>query len=168
MEKKDFLTILTIMLTSLFTFAQTARIQAIHNSADLAAETVDVYLNDIILLNDFQFRTASPFIDAPAGVELSLKVAPGNSASSADAIYEINPTLAANETYILVADGNISASGYTATSNFAIEVFAGAREAASTIGNTDILVHHGASDAPTVDVNEVTGPAILVDDISYP
>ncbi|SDI56089.1 T9SS type A sorting domain-containing protein, partial [Winogradskyella thalassocola] len=32
----------------------------------------------------------------------------------------------------------------------------------------DILVHHGASDAPTVDVNEVTGPAILVDDISYP
>ena len=168
MKKNYRFSILTILLTSLFSFAQTARVQVIHNSADLAAQTVDVYLNDALLIDDFMFRTASPFIDAPAGVELSIEVAPGNSTSSADAIYEITPTLAANETYILVADGIVSASGYTTPSNFGIEVYATGREASSMAGNTDILVHHGATDAPTVDVNEATGPAVLVNDISYP
>ncbi|MDN3494154.1 T9SS type A sorting domain-containing protein, partial [Winogradskyella bathintestinalis] len=134
----------------------------------LAAETVDVYLNNNLLIDDFSFRTASPFIDAPAGTQLSIEIAPGNSTSSADAIYEITPTLVADETYILVADGIVSASGYTNPSSFSIEVFATARETANTTGNTDILVHHGASDAPMVDVNEATGPAVLVNDISFP
>jgi hypothetical protein len=42
-----------------------ARVQVIHNSADAAAQTVDVWLNDALLIDNFQFRTASPFIDAP-------------------------------------------------------------------------------------------------------
>jgi len=145
----------------------TARVQVIHNSADLAAENVDVYLNDALLLDDFAFRTATPFIDAPAGVALSIKVAPGNSVSSADAIYEIVPTLADGETYILVADGNVSETGYVTTENFGIEVYAMGKEAASTGTNTDVLVHHGVTDAPAVDVNEVTGPAVLVDNAAY-
>ncbi|GAL69414.1 T9SS type A sorting domain-containing protein [Jejuia pallidilutea] len=41
------------------------------------------------------------------------------------------------------------------------------RETAGTSGNTDLLVHHGSTDAPTVDVNEVSGPSVLVNDISY-
>ncbi|WP_179020994.1 T9SS type A sorting domain-containing protein [Winogradskyella forsetii] len=168
MKKNDLLTILTLFLTSLFSTAQTARVQVIHNSADLSAQTVDVYLNDMMLLDDFMFRTASPFIDAPAGAQLSIEVAPGDSTSSADAIYEITPTLTENETYILVADGNVSASGYTNPSSFSIEVYASGRETANNAGTTDVLVHHGASDAPTVDVNEVTGPAVLVNDISFP
>lgn len=92
MKKNYRLTILTLFMASLISFAQTARVQVIHNSADLAAQTVDVYLNDDLLLDDFMFRTASPFIDAPAGVQLSIEVAPINSTSSADAIYEITPT----------------------------------------------------------------------------
>lgn len=168
MKKNYKFTILTLLLASLFSFAQTARVQVIHNSADLAAQTVDVYLNDVLLLGDFDFRTASEFIDATAGVPLSIEVAPGDSMSSADAIYELTTTLTADETYILVADGNISAAGYTETENFSIEVYTGGREVANTTGTTNVLVHHGATDAPTVDVNEATGPALLVGDISYP
>ncbi|MDN3493905.1 DUF4397 domain-containing protein, partial [Winogradskyella bathintestinalis] len=168
MKKNNYFLMGMILMTSLLSFAQTARVQVIHNSADLAAETVDVYLNDNLLIDDFSFRTASPFIDAPAGTQLSIEIAPEGSTSSADAIYEITPTLAADETYILVADGIVSASGYTNPSSFSIEVFATARETANTTGNTDILVHHGASDAPMVDVNEATGPAVLVNDISFP
>ncbi|MBK6775580.1 MAG: DUF4397 domain-containing protein [Flavobacteriales bacterium] len=40
----------------------------IHNSADLAATQVDVWLDNTLLLDNFALRTASPFIDAPAGV----------------------------------------------------------------------------------------------------
>ena len=57
----------------------TARVQVIHNSADAAAESVDVYLNETLLIPNFAFRTASPFVDAPAGIEIDLSVAPPNS-----------------------------------------------------------------------------------------
>ena len=39
--------------------AQTARVQVIHNAADLQRARVDVYLNSDLALNDFQFRTAT-------------------------------------------------------------------------------------------------------------
>jgi hypothetical protein len=47
-------------------------------------------------------------------------------------------------------------------------VKADARETAAIAGNTDILVFHGCTDAPTVDVAEISVVnATLVDDISY-
>lgn len=149
--------------------AQNARIQVIHNCADLAAATVDVYVNGTILLNDFAFRTATPFVTVPAGVSLSIDVAPGNSTSSAQSIYNLTTTLAADETYVIVADGIVSASGYAPSQPFQLSVFAQGRESSTNAGNTDILVHHGATDAPTVDVVETSLPAgTVVNDISYP
>jgi len=59
----------------------TARVQVIHNSADLAAASVDIYLNNTLLIDNFNFRTASPFIDAPAGEEITISVAPSTSMS---------------------------------------------------------------------------------------
>ncbi|MBN2682532.1 MAG: DUF4397 domain-containing protein, partial [Bacteroidales bacterium] len=56
--------------------AQTARLQVIHNSADNAAQMVDVYANGALLLDDFAFRTATPFIDVPAGINLQVAIAP--------------------------------------------------------------------------------------------
>ncbi|GAA3514815.1 hypothetical protein GCM10022393_30940 [Aquimarina addita] len=145
----------------------TARVQVIHNSADAAAASVDVYLNESLLLNDFNFRTASPFIDAPAGVPLNIEVFPSDSMdSSGTPVYSVTPTLTADATYVLVADGIVSSTGYSPAPAFGLQIYDMARETAATAGNTDILVHHGATDAPTVDVN-VQGGSILVDDISY-
>ncbi|MCH8556130.1 MAG: T9SS type A sorting domain-containing protein, partial [Schleiferiaceae bacterium] len=42
--------------------------------------------------------------------------------------------------------------------NFDLSVFAGARETAVNANETDVLVFHGATDAPAVDVNENTVP----------
>jgi hypothetical protein len=148
---------------------QTARVQVIHNSPDLAAATVDVYLNDGILINDFAFRTASGFIDAPAGTPISIDVAPATSTSAAESIYNLTTTLTAGETYILVANGIVSEEGYTPAQPFNLSVFAGAREEASVATNVDVLVNHGSPDAPTVDVFESSVPAgTIVDDISFP
>jgi hypothetical protein len=145
----------------------TARVQVIHNSADAAASVVDVYLDGVLALDDFAFRTASPFIDVPAGTPISVAVAPSNSTSVGDAIATFPYTLTEGETYVLVAEGIVSPSGYTPATAFDIAVYAMGQEAAATAGNTDVLVHHGSTDAPTVDVNEVSGPLLLVDDISY-
>lgn len=146
-----------------------ARLQAIHNSADLAAASVDVYLNGALLLDDFAFRTATPFVDVQAGVDLSLAIAPSTSTSVADAIATFPYNLADGGTYILVANGIVSASGYSPAAPFDMYVKDNAREAAATAGNTDILVFHGSTDAPTVDVAEtaVLGGATVVDNAAY-
>ena len=150
------------------TSAQTARVQVIHNSADAAAATVDVYLDDALLIDDFAFRTASPFVDAPAGTEFTITIAPANSASKDDGIWSKAYTLEENETYIIIASGIVSASGYDPATAFDLYVYGMGREAAETAGKTDVLVFHGSTDAPMVDVVEVkVGAGTVVDDISY-
>ncbi len=168
---KNFTPIFTLLLSllSLTAIAQTARVQVIHNSPDAAATEVDVYLNGTLLLNDFAFRTATPFVDAPAGTPIAIVVAPGNSTSDADGIYTLNTTLTENETYILVANGLVSTMGYSPLQPFELSVFAGAREMASDPSDVDMLVNHGSTDAPTVDVVETSVPVgTVVNDISYP
>tara|TARA_R110002049_G_scaffold162031_1_gene327648 strand:+ start:2103 stop:4217 length:2115 start_codon:yes stop_codon:yes gene_type:complete len=148
-----------------------ARVQVIHNSADAAASEVDVYLDGVLTFDNFAFRTASAFTDVPAETPISVAVAPSTSTSVADAIATFPYTLTEDETYVLVADGIVSPTGYSpdasTAAGFDIKVYPMGRETAGTSGNTDLLVHHGSTDAPTVDVNEVSGPSILVDDISY-
>ena len=151
-----------------FLKTQTARVLVIHNSADAAAETVDVYLNETLLIPNFEFRTASPFVDAPAGLEIELSVAPPNSSGVEDAIYTAPVTLSADETYIVVADGIVSGSGYNPPQPFGLQIYDMGRELADESGNTDVLVHHGSTDAPTVDIIETgVGAGTLVDNISY-
>ncbi len=147
--------------------SKTARVQVIHNSADAAATSVDVYLDGDILVDDFAFRTATQFIDAPAGVSINVGIAPASSSSVDDTIKNITYTLEDGEKYVLIANGMISASGYDPIKPFAIDVFAMGREAATEAGNTDILVYHGSTDAPVVDIFEASGPTSLVDNIGY-
>jgi len=163
--------------TSLFiglamsTMAQTARVQIIHNSADDIASEVDIYLNGDLLLDDFAFRTATPFIDAPAGVEIEIAVAPSTSTDVGDAIATFPLTLTADSKYIVVADGitGLSPTDYAPAPAFNLEIYDMGREEASMAMNTDVLVHHGSTDAPTVDVFERSVPAgTIVDNASYP
>ena len=151
-------------------FAQTARLQVIHNAADIAADPVDVYLNGALLLDDFAFRAATPFIDAPAGIELNIGVAPGNSGSVSDTLKNFAVTLENGETYVAIANGVLDPNSYAANPDgrstaFTLFVKAMARENGTT-SDVDFFVLHGSTDAPTVDVI-ARGVATLVDDAAY-
>jgi len=134
--------------------APMARIQIIHNSADLAAEAVDVFVNGDLFVPDFAFRTATPFVDVPAEVELAIDIAPAGSGIEGS-VGTFNVTLDADETYVIMANGIVSASGYEPNIAFDLYPFAGAREAATQSGNTDVLVFHGSTDAPEVTVWDI-------------
>lgn len=162
--KKLLLTITSTMLVAA-AIAQTARVQVIHNCADAVADEVDVYLNGTLLLDDFAFRTATPFTDVTAGSPITVAIAPKNSTSVADSIYSLTTTLTANATYVAVANGIVSTSGYNPVPDFELDIYAMGREAATNGTNTDLLVVHGSTDAPTVDVR--SGIETLIDDISY-
>ncbi|PKA84510.1 putative secreted protein (Por secretion system target) [Ulvibacter sp. MAR_2010_11] len=165
---KNVVQILAVALISATAFSQTARVNVIHNSADAAAEQVDVYLDAALALDNFTFRTESGFIDFPAEVEVIIGVAPPNSTSSGDAIASFPVTLMDGETYIVVADGIVSPTGYDPIQPFSLEVYAMGRETAAVATNTDVLVHHGSTDAPTVDVVETgAGAGTIVDNITY-
>ncbi|MFN2396997.1 MAG: DUF4397 domain-containing protein, partial [Bacteroidales bacterium] len=103
------------------------RAQFIHNAADMAAESVDVFVNGDLFYGDFDFRTATPFVDVPAGVELNIDIAPAGAGIEAS-VFDIAVTLDADETYVIVANGIVSETGYDPAPAFTIYPFAGARE----------------------------------------
>ncbi|MCC6962396.1 MAG: DUF4397 domain-containing protein [candidate division Zixibacteria bacterium] len=151
----------------------TARLQVIHNAADPAASVVDIYVNDALFENDFAFREATEFRTVPANVTLNIQVAPGNSTSSAQAIATIPVTLEDGKTYVAIANGVIG-PGFAANpdgANIGFNLFAvdGIREKAWLNFGVNVIVFHGATDAPTVDVYAKIGPFNYraVNDLSY-
>ena len=153
-----------------FPSVQSARLQVIHNAADIAAVPVDIYLNGALLLDDFAFRAATPFIDAPAGVELNIGVAPGNSSSVSDTLKNFAVTLENGETYVAIANGVLDPNSYASNPDgrstaFTLFIKTMARES-GTGSDVDFFVLHGATDAPTVDVI-ARGIATLVNDAAY-
>jgi len=153
-----------------FSATSTARLQVIHNAADPAAATVDVYVNGSILLDDFAFRTATPYVDVPAGVALNIGVAPGNSTSVNDTLKNFEVTLTNGGTYLAVANGVLNPANFASnpdgrSSAFTLFLQDQMAESASNASDVDFRVVHGASDAPTVDV--VVGGNVLVDNAAY-
>ncbi len=149
----------------------TARLQVIHNAADPAAETVDVYVNGGLLLDNFTFRTATPFIDVNSGQTLNIGIAPGNSSSANDTLVNIPVVLADGQTYVAVANGVLAPAGFAAnpsglSTGFQLLLFNGMKEAATNVTDVDLAVLHGATDAPAVDVY-ARGVAQLIDNIDY-
>jgi hypothetical protein len=162
--------IATAIFSSAVLSAQTARLQVIHNAADPAAASVDVYVNGNLTLDNFAFRTATPYIDVPAGVQLSIGVAPGNSTSVNDTLKNFNVTLANGNKYVAIANGVLNPTSFASNPNAVSTAFTlflqdQMRETA-TSSNVDFRAVHGASDAPTVDII-ARDVATLVNDAPY-
>lgn len=149
-----------------------ARVQIIHNSADPAASTVDVYAGSTLLIDDFDFREATPFVDVPGGVDIPVGIAPANSASAGDTIPGLGTTinLTIGNKYVIIANGVTSPGSFASnpdgrTTGFTYFVLNGAMEMGSDPSSVDFAVLHGATDAPTVDV--ITSGLTLVDNAAY-
>jgi len=142
-----------------------ASLQVIHNSPYAAAALVDVYVNNSLLLNDFAFRAATPYVTVPSGVNLKIDITAANAPNNASPVFSTTANLAANTSYVAIAEGNpLASSGQTA---FGVAVSALGRQAAQVPGNAEFLVFHGAPDAPAVDV-VARGVGTLVNDIAFP
>ncbi len=160
-----------LLMTAGLATGQTARLQVIHNAADPAADSVDVYLDGSLLLDNFMFRQATPYIDAPANAPIMVGIAPATSTSAADTIANFDLTLTAGETYVAVANGVLAPGSFdpnpdARSTAFTLFIKAGARELAADSTKVEFFALHGATDAPTVDVI-ARGVATLVDDAAY-
>jgi len=164
---KKLLTLFSIFVLFAAKGYSTARLQIIHNSADAAAATVDIYVNGGLFKEDVAFRTATAFEDVPSGVSLTIDITPPNT-SLASSVFNTSVTLTTGETYVVVANGIVSPSGYSPATPFNLFVYALGRETSGSASETDVMVFHGATDAPTVDVVERgVGAGLIIDDMAY-
>ncbi|MEM6532100.1 MAG: DUF4397 domain-containing protein [Myxococcota bacterium] len=142
-----------------------ARVQVVHMSADPAAASVDVWvadqngMNAVKLLEDFAFRTATPYLDLLPGT-YDVRVLPSDSTS-----YDDTPVagelqdliLAGGQTAQVVARGVLNPAQFDSTANgeigFTLDVLGGAFEADPNLMDSQykIRVLHAVSDARPVD-----------------
>ena len=135
-----------------------SQLQVIHNSP---SPTVDVYANGALFLDDFTFRSATPFVDLPTRVPIDLAVAPENSSSAADAIANFDGiVLEDGKVYIVMATGVVG----DPDTPFDLNIFDEGRT--SSAGDVDLLLYHGSPDAPEVDV-VAQGVGVIFDNVEY-
>jgi len=158
------------------TTTTSTRLQAIHNCADAAANQVDVWLkssatgtNAILIADNFTFRTATPFIDIPTAQVVTLSIAPPTSTSVASALANFTYNLVPTSKYQLIASGILTPVGYTPNSvaaPFNLIANSSVRERATMGTNTDVLIFHGSTDAPAVNVLAIGG-GTLASNMAY-
>ena len=156
--------------TAVLANAQPARLQVIHNAADPAAASVDIYVNGTLWKDNVAFRAATAFEDVPANTSLNIGVAPGSSTSVSDTLANFQVTLNAGEAYVAIANGVLNPANFAANPDgqstaFNLWIKTLAREAGSG-GNVEFFALHGATDAPGVDIT-ARGVATLVDNAIY-
>lgn len=170
--KKQLLS-LSVLFASYVGFGQTAKLQVIHNAAAPIADTVDVYVGSTRLLNDFVFRTATPFVEVPGNTDLRIGIALANSTSVADTIAGLGTTvnLPAGGTYVAIANGVVPVNSFEANPTgksiaFALYPYLTALEASPNATSVSFAIFHGATDAPAVDVI-ANGAVTLADSLVY-
>ncbi len=147
-----------------------ARLQIIHNCAVPAADSVDVYVNNSLLLDNFAFRNATPFINVPGATELNIDIVEKSASDNSSPLYSTSLVLESFRTYLAVASGVFSLGSETYDPQIDFEIIAATdiRESAFTGSEVDVLVFHGSTDAPEVTINEdlntIQG---LVSNLSY-
>ncbi|MFO8100372.1 MAG: T9SS type A sorting domain-containing protein [Salinibacter sp.] len=146
-----------------------AQAQFIHNAADPNAQTVDIYFDGIREVDDFDFRSATPLADIKSGVPIEIGVAPGGSQDSSDIIYTQTATFEPESAYTVTANGVLDPSGFADNPDgeaidFGFSVASGA-EASAPSGDVGVRAVHGATDAPTVDIDD--DGSTLLDNLTY-
>jgi len=136
-----------------------SRLQIIHNSPD---PTVDIYVNGENAVPGLTFRSATGMIDLPTRTPIDIAVVPaGADIGSAVATLE-GVVLDDGKVYLAMASGVVG----DATTPFNVVINDMGRDRAADAAEVDLVLFHGAPDAPTVDVVVEDGP-VLFDNIEY-
>ncbi|HKK89050.1 MAG TPA: choice-of-anchor B family protein [Saprospiraceae bacterium] len=130
--------------------------QIIHNSP---GTPVDVYVNDQLAIDDFEYTSATNLTQIVAGVELRIDVAAANSSSSADAIFSESVTLENYKNYLVFAEGIVG----DMDAPFGLSISDNVKLETDNPDQVEFLIHHGSPDAPSIDLGERSGNLLLTD-----
>lgn len=134
-----------------------ARLQVIHNVADSAAATVDVYFNNTLLIDNFTYLDATPFDSVVVVPKAELSVAPKTSLSAAEAFATFNLNLTQGGTYVAIMNGVLNPANFapnpdSLSTALSINIKSGARELPLDSTKTELFVANGTTDSPALAV----------------
>jgi hypothetical protein len=166
--------LITLLSFSIVSYA--AQFQAIHNSADPALDSIDVYIyafgTPYDTLQDVPFRdAASVTVNLPFTLTIDIGIAPGNSTSANDTLKNFHITLPLGATYIGLIQGVADISQFAANpdgSDISLNavINKNGRITSNNPGEVDIFFVHGVTDAPTIDIS-IEGVGKLFDNTPY-
>lgn len=145
-----------------------AFVQIIHNAADPAFDSVDIFVNGEAVLPQFSFRDATDYLPLPAETELEIAISAAGDPVE-DAVFTETYVLDEGEVYQLFANGVFDPDAFPGNPDgesiaFDLFVFGESRLQAEASG-VDIAVFHGTTDAPAVQVS--SGELVLVEEAVY-
>lgn len=136
----------------------TARLQLIHAAI---AQTVEVRVNGESILPAFAYKTATPYIDVPAGTPLTVELIPVGGPASSSQVETFEMELANEGTYVAAVHGTFDASD---NQPVGLTLHSPAVESSEN-GTVGLSFFSGAVDVPTVDVSQNGG--ILFGGVAY-
>lgn len=132
-----------------------ARIQFIHNSADLNLSQIDIWVDGVQWVDNLPFREATAYMDIPSGVPVSLGVAPENSASEQDTLIHREIHLQPHDTVIVHIHGTTDPSAYQPYVALNMQLIDQRREKPHYDQNQiDLFFLFGCSDEGKVDIRQ--------------
>lgn len=144
-----------------------AFVQFIHNSPDLSLDSMDVYINKTLVLNDFKFRQASEFIQGPTGFPLVIDICPGNATGPDNPVYTTAIVLGTNKKYLAIASGTIDGNGYNPWQPFSLEFIDYAKNQAASASKSEVIFYHGSTDLQTIRIVDQGSGSVLSDHLAY-
>ena len=152
MNCKLFCFLLAALFCAIGAHAQTASVQFIHNSPDMALATVDVWLNDSLWADNVDYHQATPMTSVDTNSTAMWEIR--NSEDAELTYYSWSSNLNLNSKHIFVMHGHWSSELYNPSQLLAVEQFNSALESSASTANIDVLFFQGASELDTVDIAE--------------
>ena len=164
-----FFSILLTVAVPAATAQYRADVQFIHNAADPALDTIDVYINGSRMIDDLTFREATPYLEVPSASELYVTVAYGTSTGPEDEIVSYPMTFQEDEQYVVVASGLLYPAEFKdnpsgESTDFRFYIQERARQRSSQPGRAQFFAMHGVPDAPAVSIME---PGLSLQNLEY-
>jgi hypothetical protein len=135
-----------------------ALLQVIHESPDPAAQVVDVYVNGELFIDDFRYRTATPFTQVPADTGLEVALAPGDSDSFDDRIVEFDAfVIQPDDELVVVVDGVLDPQQFPSTPTtreaaLGLSLLEEARAQPLDSDVDEVTIYHSSPDTAPVEV----------------
>jgi hypothetical protein len=149
-----------VLLPAASATGQSVRAQFVHNSPDPAVDTVDVYVDSVLTIDDFAFQTATPYMDLPVGMH-DMSLAPSSSTGAGETLVTIAVDLVEGKTYSIIAAGVLDPARFgpnPAGRSTALTLFTtdDAREVSEVPTEIRWRAFLGVPDLPAIDF--VSGP----------
>ncbi|MBC8125025.1 MAG: DUF4397 domain-containing protein [Candidatus Kapabacteria bacterium] len=141
-----------VVKSPLIAGSQTSRVQFVHNAADPALTTIDVWVNGVKAYDNIGFRKSFAFSSIPANTPVVIGFAPATSSAYRDTLRTITlDPLRPGRTYSFIASGVLDSTKFrrnpnNAPINLNVFVLEGALEQSSEAGKTSVRAGHYSTD----------------------